>query len=175
MNRNKEKLKKLVHYICANVENPNSLGSVKLNKMLFYSDLYNYGATGEPITGETYIKKPRGPVSKLLPAILEELEKEGKLTARKVVQFGFPKHEYISKIPADVSGFSDIELGIVDDVIRSISNFSATEISEYSHDRVWLLANENEEIPYFTFYVSEPGEINEDDLDWARKSLSGVN
>ncbi len=173
MSRNREKLKNLVHYICDNVENPTSLGSVKLNKMLFYSERYNYGATGTSITGETYIKKPRGPVSKLLPMILVELENEGKLTARQVVQFGFTKHEYISKIPADISAFSKMEIGIVDDVIKSISGLSASEISEYSHDRVWELAEDDSEIPYFTFYVSEPGEISESDWNWARQSLNG--
>ena len=52
------KFKSAVHYICDKASSdPSVLGAIKLNKVLWYSDLINYLITGKPITGETYIEK----------------------------------------------------------------------------------------------------------------------
>src|SRR5438105_15829038 len=93
--RNRDKLKALVHYIIAKCDNPKILGSIKLNKVLWVSDLWAYVTWGHPITGEHYVKQQFGPVASTL-GILRELQAEGKIVVREMVRFGRPKTDYIA-------------------------------------------------------------------------------
>ena len=68
------KFKSAVHYICDKASSdPSVLGAIKLNKVLWYSDVINYLITGKPITGETYIKRQHGPVPKDIIRAIDEL------------------------------------------------------------------------------------------------------
>jgi hypothetical protein len=55
MEFNPNKFKALVHYICYRADK-DDLGATKLNKTLWYVDLWVYLINGSPMTGETYIK-----------------------------------------------------------------------------------------------------------------------
>ena len=54
---NRVKFKALVHYICWRCEDPRLLGTVKLNKVLWYAERIWYFRTGQPIVGATYLKQ----------------------------------------------------------------------------------------------------------------------
>src|SRR5438552_3689164 len=103
--RNREKLKALVHYVAARCEDPRVLGSIKLNKVLWLSDLHSYVTTGTPITGERYIKRQFGPVAASMVGILTELQQEEKLIVREIeAPNGKIKTDYIAlKRPTNIS------------------------------------------------------------------------
>ena len=53
----------VAHYVIARTE-PSKLGYVKLNKILWYSDLEHYRRHGVSLTGLThYTRMPQGPMS----------------------------------------------------------------------------------------------------------------
>lgn len=54
-----DKLRELVLYVCTASEGDESFGSVKLNKLLFYSDFLSYLQHGIPITGQEYQSRGR--------------------------------------------------------------------------------------------------------------------
>ena len=93
--RDRDKLKLLVHYIISRCEDPNILGSIKLNKVLWVSDLWAYVKRGQPITGEHYIKQQFGPVASTV-GIMQELVAERKIIVRQRDVFGHPKTDYIA-------------------------------------------------------------------------------
>lgn len=168
-----EKFKSAVHYICDKASSdPSVLGAIKLNKVLWYSDVINYLITGKPITGETYIKRQHGPVPKDVIRAIDELSKEGKVVRGKVGHFGFMKNEYISIVDSDKSIFSAAEISLIDEAFEHVClNHTAKSISEETHSIIWKIAEMGEEMPYFTAFASSSGEINEEDMQWAKSKI----
>ena len=69
---NMEKFEEAVHYICSTCTEEDRLGAVKLNKILYYSDMLHYAKTGASITGATYAKRQRGPAPKQIRPAMEK-------------------------------------------------------------------------------------------------------
>jgi hypothetical protein len=170
MTRNRNKLKTLVHYIASRVEDPSMLGSIKLNKVLWVSDLWAYVDWGVPITGERYVKQQFGPVAITMPALLDELQAEKKLVVRRTEVHGNPKVDYIAlSRPENISQeFSADEISLVDEAIEFVClHHTAMEISDRSHDIIWELAEIGEEIPYVAMLASRLDAVTKDDVRWA--------
>jgi len=166
------KFKSLVHYICWRCSgDPSKLGSVKLNKTLWLSDLAAYYHRGHPITGARYVKRKFGAVPKAILPVLDDLETEGVLTVRDAEHYGKRKREYIVHKDASSDFLLPDEREIVERMIEIVcEGHTATSISEASHDHIWKAAEEGEEIPHFTVFAN-PGEITADDWEWARLQL----
>lgn len=173
-----DKLRALVHYICFRAPNPRTLGTTKLNKILFYSDMEAYLQLGEPITGETYIKHQYGPVSQHLAEALKALEDERAIAISEASGYNtFVGEPYMQRLyfslrrpPLDL--FSADEISIADQMVGTICEaFSAREISDLSHDIVWESAEIGEALPYETAFVHTLGQITPEDLDWAEDLL----
>lgn len=167
MQRNREKIKSLAHYVISQCPNPEVLGSIKLNKVLWVSDLWAYVARGEPITGEHYIKRQFGPVVASMVGILDELKVEERIAVRQAPRGG--KVDYFALTEPDLSLFTAEEISLVDDAIRFVClEHSANEISERTHDIIWKLAEIGEGIPLHAMLASELGEVTPEDVEWAK-------
>ncbi len=168
---NEEKFKNLILYVCSKCD-PKELGSTKLNKVLWYSDMFSYLYLEKPITGETYIKLQFGPVPKDILTIIAEMKCADQIVIKDAELFGYGKKEYIALKKPDLASFSANEISLVDDLIEYVCReHTAKEISEESHDEIWKLAEIGEEIPYYAFLASKRGEIDKEDIEWAMKSL----
>lgn len=167
--RKREKLKKLVHYVVSQCE-PESLGAIKLNKVLWVADLNQYAATGTPLTGEVYVKQQMGPVAGSLVGILSELQSEKKLVVRRRLAYGNPKVDYIAlSEPENLSAtFTADEISVVHRAMEFVCAQTAHEISERTHDIIWQLAEIGEEIPYEAMYASRLDGVTKDDVKWAK-------
>src|SRR5580658_775606 len=151
----KDKFKGLVHYICWKSTDPSRLGAVKLNKILWFSDIIAFATLGESITGAPYIKRRSGPVPKPILPALRELVNENRVRIEEVEYFGRPKKQYISLCEPDRSIFTDEQLRIIDDALKSIAeHHTASSISNLTHDDIWKLVEDGEEIPYFAVFAS---------------------
>jgi hypothetical protein len=172
----KDKFKTLVHYICWRCEDPDKLGAIKLNKVLWFADTIAFCKTGKPITGVQYVKQKFGPVPKPILPILRELATERKLLIQDIPFYGKTKRHYISLRDPDFSTFTAEQLEIIDDVLKTIVfEHSAESISDLTHDRVWKLAEVGETIPHFAALACQLGKINEDDIAWAKTRLDAYN
>src|SRR5438045_3058966 len=69
-----KKLGELMLYIARKSENHELFGSVKLNKILFFSDFAAYSRYGKAITGAEYRRLDLGPAPKRLVPVREKLE-----------------------------------------------------------------------------------------------------
>ena len=168
--RNRDKLKLLVHYIIARCEDPNILGSIKLNKALWVSDLWAYVKWDQPITGEHYVKQQFGPVASIV-GILQELQAEGKIVVRQRDMFGNTKTDYIALVsPENISQqFTADQMSLIHDAIEFVClGHTAMGISGKTHDLIWQLAEIGEEIPYEAMWACRLDGVTKDDVKWAQ-------
>lgn len=155
------KLKEAVHYICATCTATDRLGAVKLNKILYYSDMLHYAETGQSITGATYVKRQRGPVPKQVVPAIESLCSDSRLEVRNVSVFDLVRRGSEAIGVTEIRQFSSDEIERINQMIRFVCDHSANEISDISHTIVWEAADLGEELPYETFLVSYLGEVDD--------------
>jgi uncharacterized phage-associated protein len=168
-----QKLNQLVHYICSETKgDPSTLGAVKLNKIIWFSEVFAFIECGKSITDEQFIKLQYGPVPKNILSSLSSLEDDGLLAIRSEHFHGYRQKQYISLDDPDKSFLSKKEKVIVDDVINLIcNNHTATSISDLTHNDLWNMAAEGEEIPLAAIFSMTPGAVIEDDELWAKSML----
>lgn len=167
MQFDRQKFKEAIVYIASHCE-PDRLGAVKLNKVLYFSDMLNYASSGEAITWAEYKKRPMGPTSDYVPRALRELEKESRLKISEVNYFGYLKKQYEPISKPDLSRFREKEIALIDEVIDFVCNKnSATTISDYSHNAAWDSVSFGDPITYNSVFHIFDNVVSEEDLDWA--------
>ncbi len=171
MGFDRERFKTLVHYVCYRCGDPQRLGKVKLNKILWFSDMITFERTGKALTGESYVKLQFGPVPRHIDDAVQELSERGLLSVRRPEMQYEPTLFFAAERPA-LKDFSAEEISLVDALLEEIcQNHTATSISRVTHDAIYDLAEMGEEIPYEAFLASQLGEITEQDLRWAQGEL----
>lgn len=128
-----KKFKELVIYVAQKSNDDPKFGSIKLNKIVAYSEMVHFANTGKSITGASYMKQPMGVVARCMKPVLGELAKAGEL-----VIVPKERHGYTAKVPtalrsANVDEFTASEIVAVDEVLRSLQNHHGTSSSELSH------------------------------------------
>lgn len=167
-----DKYKSAVHYIIDGCENPLTLGSVKLNKILFYSDGEIFLKEKKSITSDIYIKRQFGPVPKNIINILKELENEGKIAISKKKYDSYNHTVFFSLADVDLTCLNAQEVDVLNAYRETICNdYTAKKISEKTHNEIWEMADIGEEIPLYTIYAANLGEINETDIEYIEKSI----
>jgi Protein of unknown function (DUF4065) len=170
---NREKFKNLVRYVCWKCENNTTLGAIKLNKVLLYSERAFYLRSGEPLTGETFVKRQFGPAPLHVLEVLRELQDEHIIAIKDTIEYGKSKRRFINlNTDPDLSMFTKEELAIVDRVAQDICwRHTARSISDKTHDDIWEMAEMGQEIPLFTVYAVQ-GEVDETDFAWAKSEVA---
>ena len=161
-----EKFKALVHFIVHEcLDNPGRLGSVRLNKALWFTDMTSYQMTGASVTSEKYVRRKMGPVPATILRTIRELEQEGKIVVQGRKTYYDP-YRYISLVDPD-SCLSQSDRSLAREAINFVCGHSANEISNTTHDEVWSAAKEGEEIPLYATLATGKGTITDDVKIWA--------
>jgi uncharacterized phage-associated protein len=128
------------------------VGDVYLNKVLFFSDAFALQHLGEPITGARYQKLPLGPAMRALVPLRNEMIEGGEVSVDMV---GKRRVTRALRKP-DMSIFSDDEIELVERVIDLFRGYSATVVSDASHDLSpgWNLVEIGEDIPLQSQLIS---------------------
>ena len=164
---NRAKLKALVHYVIAKSD-PSRLGSIRLNKIVWFADTFFYRRDGASITGEQFVKRQHGPVPMHILNILRDLEQEDKIIVRDRQSVAGPMRDLVSLSAPDTTSLSADEIAIIEDVRSSIcGSHTAMSISELSHDQIWEAAEMGEEIPLAATLASVAGVMTADVTKWA--------
>ena len=164
---NMAKLKDMVHSIVASVS-AEQLGMTKLNTILWFSDREAFLKFGATLSGDTYIRRPKGPVSASLDDAISSLKKEAVLSVSE--QQGEPKHLFHSLIEPTATHLSLEELQLINNQIDRIKPLTADEASELSCDYTWRIYDDDEEIDIVSV-LARPGEITAEGLAWAKSVL----
>ena len=165
-----DRFKNLVHYIIGQcTDRPDQLGAIRLNKALWFSDVIAYQMTGTSITGETYLKRERGPAPQHILQAIRQLSEEGKITVVEP-RYEFDTRKFYEREPAP-EDLSEEHKQLVHAVLGCMLRNTANQVSEMSHDIIWKMAAEGEEIPLYATLASNPGEMTEEFFGWARSIL----
>jgi hypothetical protein len=174
MQFDRAKLKAVILYACASCE-PSQLGSVKLNKVLYFLDMIHYAVVGTPVTGATYRKRTFGPTCDQLLGTLAELIREKAVELRHVDYFGYCKSEYIAKIPPEKNRLSADEVSLLNEVLEFVCRQNtAKTISEFSHNTAWELADFGDILTYRSAFHLFPNEVSPEALEWGLTQAAEV-
>lgn len=167
-----ERLAAATHYVIAR-HHPSHMGATKLNKVLWFADCEHYRRHGRTITGEAaYVRKPNGPCTAQFDATLGLLKERGAICEESVPTYiGYPRREFHSLVPPDVSLFSGEEIDILNEVAKEIARLTAQEASDLSHDDLWTETPSNGLMPVAAGAVKVGG-LAADDMDWARAAFA---
>lgn len=138
------RLSELVLYIAQRTKGYADFGAVKLNKTLYHSDMEHYRVYGRPLTGAQYHRIQKGPVPKHILVAERTLKERGALE----IDTTSMTHKRIAKRDADLTGFSEEQIKIVDRQIERLKSMTSTEVSDDSHDIRWHAVNHQGRIPY---------------------------
>jgi Protein of unknown function (DUF4065) len=171
--KNEHKLAELILYISQKCADDPTYGSVKLNKILCFSDFLFHAYHHRGITNVEYQKLPNGPAPRPLVSVRDYLIKNGALGMQEVqLRGGHVQKRPVNLRPPDLSKFNGAEIAVVDGFIEQFKGASADRTSEISHELVgWLVVDENETIPYRTFLFSNPP-ISDEERTRARELKS---
>ncbi len=166
------KYESVAHYIiyaARNAPEHKKIGYTKLNKMLYYSDFLSYFKYKKPITGDSYIRKQHGPVPEKIEMIVGNLKKNGKIIEiPQIFESGHQRKKLLPMSEPDLENIDKTALPIIHEMIESLIDFSAQEISQFSHDIVWKSFKMGEKIPYYMSYiVFGCCDVNDSDMLWA--------
>ena len=141
--KNVAKLKEMVGYIiCALQE----VGPTKLNKLMFYSDFYNYKLYGRSISGLEYRAIQYGPVPLHYATIYDNIEG---ITKRIFISHNISSST-LSCRPVTPAELEANEISTINFVLEKLGSLSVAEIVDLSHrEEGWIKYSANHEIiPY---------------------------
>ena len=124
--------------------NGSQLGSVKLNKILWFADVKMVELGKEQITGDTYIRKDYGPVSKHLNYILRTLASERSIKIER--ENPDSMWLYTPLKDADINAIKEDEKSIIDKYIEDFRYMAPSDISNMTHTPYWQNLNNNDKM-----------------------------
>ncbi len=149
------KFRELALYISEKSAEDPRFGSVKLNKILYFSDFEAYRRLGQSITGATYRKLSEGPAPREMLPQRDVMLDSGDIAMEHRPYFAGIQQRVVPKRGARTDLFSAAELAVVNETIEALRHMTAREASDFSHRELgWLAADPGEDIPYDTAWLS---------------------
>ena len=170
-----DKMREAILYVCVASQADEAFGSVKLNKLLFYTDFQAYLRRGKSVTGQEYQKLKNGPAPRVMLPLLEQMKRDGELAIANTTFRGWRQKRPLALRDPNLSSFTADEIAEIDQVLRQFLHYTATQISNLSHDfQGWKLAKEGETIPYSSALLRHE-ELTDHERQWAQElDLTGV-
>jgi len=154
--KNLDKFKEVLLYVLSKVGSKPNVGESVIYKLLYFIDFNYYEKHEEQLIGATYIRNNYGPTPKEFIKIVEDMEGKD-LVKVQDNYFQYPQTKYLPLRKPDLSKINTREQKVIDDVINSLSDMNAKQISEYSHNDVpWQTTEEGEVIDYESVFYRTP-------------------
>ncbi|MCF8361598.1 MAG: DUF4065 domain-containing protein [Prolixibacteraceae bacterium] len=160
-----EKFKNILLYILEHCAGKPNVGETLLYKLLYFSDFNYYELYEEHLSGAEYRKLPFGPVPHKIESIINTMMEQQQLQRIKTEYHGYPQTRFIPLVKPNLKELKASEKDIIDKVIEQFSDWSASAISNYSHqDMPWKATSEAEIIDYeLAFYREPPFSVRNDE------------
>jgi uncharacterized phage-associated protein len=121
----------------------------KLFKILYFADQKHLVKFGSPISLDSYIAMPKGPVPSISYDILKAVKKEGLAASYSDI---FSRYLIVenfnvkAKVKADLDYFSKSEIDCLNESIKENKDLSFEVLTNKSHDKAWENADKNSNI-----------------------------
>lgn len=154
--KNLEKFKEVFLYILEKVGAKPNVGETVIYKLLYFIDFDFYEKYEKQLIGATYIKNHHGPTPVEFAAIANDMQKSGEIEKLKSKYFQYPQKKYLPLRGSDLSKLSALEKEHIDDVLVRLSDKSAKELSEYSHEDIpWKIHESGEVLSYESVFYRD--------------------
>jgi hypothetical protein len=148
------KFAELILYVASRMAGDPSYGSVKFNKVLFFSDFLHYAVYGTPISGVEYVRHPLGPAPRGIKTLQERLISSGDADLAILRKGGRAQKILFPKRDIDIDMFRSSEIAVVNEVIDALKDNTMDEVSNLSHRYLaWKSAHERATIPYDAIFL----------------------
>lgn len=155
--KNFSKFKEVLLYILTEIGARPNVGQTVLYKLLYFIDFNFYEKYEEQFMGAVYIKNHHGPTPVHFKKVVEEMEEAGDLESVSSKYFDYRQTKYLPRRLPDLALMSANELQMIDEVISSLGNRSASQLSDYSHgDTPWMSASDGELLKYEMVFYRTP-------------------
>lgn len=161
--RNVERFKEVLLYILNKVGAKPNVGETVIYKLLYFIDFDYYERYEEQLIGATYIKNRFGPTPIEFKKIVNQMIEDGEIERLKSKYFQYEQTKYLPLRKPNLSRLRASEIEVIDDVLNRLAEWSAAQISEYSHNDVpWLTTDEGKPLEYeAVFYRTPPYSVRE--------------
>lgn len=159
------KYKEVILYFANKIRN-DTLGKVKLMKLLYYLDFDFFEKYHRSVTGDIYLRMPLGPVPKNAEFILKKMQEEGliKIEKRKMPEIGFNDMQLIIPLRMQTTQkLSKEEIQMLDEIACKWEKLTGREMTNASHGEApWIATEPDKEIDYnLTFYRNNYNEMKD--------------
>jgi putative zinc finger/helix-turn-helix YgiT family protein len=124
------KLSNAVRYFCLTEE---GVIKTKLNKLLFYADFKYFKESATSITGLRYAHGTWGPIPDNYAILIAALQQRGEISVEEVEYPRYAGEKLVNLRPPDLNVFSPGELEVLVEVAKHFRPWTASKISEFSH------------------------------------------
>lgn len=146
--------------------NNEHLGLTKLHKLLYYVDFDHFERHLKPITGDTYIKQPYGPVPQNARAMLTDMQQRGQITVTNKQVINFTRQAFTAIGGLETAHLSAAEIATVDKVIQRWATQTTNQIVAATHGEApWRSVEFWEVIPYETALDRQTDDLSDPDAD----------
>lgn len=154
--KNLKKFKEILLYILEKVGAKPNIGETAIYKLLYFIDFDYYEKFEEQLIGATYIKNKYGPTPVEFKKIVQEMAEKKEIEHVKSSYFQYEQKKYLPLRQPDLSVLNARETAHIDDVLARLSDKSAKELSDYSHDDVpWKIHKQGEKISYESVFYRD--------------------
>lgn len=152
-----EKFKEVFLYILNKIGSKPNIGETVLYKLFYFIDFDFYEKFEEQLIGATYIKNRYGPTPVEFKKIVEKMIKDKEIVKVESKFFQYPQTKYLPLRKSDLSKLKANEIDVIDDVLTRLSDMTAAQISDYSHNDVpWLTTADGKPIEYESVFYRTP-------------------
>lgn len=159
---NEEKYKNVILFFANKAQN-NTLGKLKMMKLLYFFDFDFFEKYEKSITGDEYLRFENGPAPRMAEKILKEMNgKEIKITKKKIGA-GYNDQHHISPLQEfNFKLFTKEELLMMEEIADKWEKFSGSEMKNASYGEApWIATKPNNVIDYnLAYYRNKYGEMN---------------
>lgn len=154
--KNLRKFKEVLLYILEKVGAKPNIGETAIYKLLYFIDFDYYEKFEEQLIGATYIKNRYGPTPVEFAKIVDDMKERREIEQVTSKYFQYDQKKYLPLREPDISVLNARELEHINDVLARLSDKSAKELSDYSHnDMPWRAHKQGERISYESVFYRD--------------------
>jgi len=154
---NLTKFRQVLMYILDRVGAKPNIGETVIYKLLYFIDFDYYERYEEQLIGAKYQKNHFGPTPVEFAKVVEKMIEKKEVEKVKSKYFEYPQTKYLPLKKPDLSKLSARELELIDEVLNRLSDMTATQISEYSHQDIpWKTAEDGAIMEYESVFYRTP-------------------
>lgn len=154
--KNLKKFKEVLLYVLEKVGAKPNIGETAIYKLFYFIDFDYYEKFEEQLVGATYIKNRFGPTPVEFAKIVDDMKKKKEIERVSSKYFQYEQKKYLPLRRPDLSVLSAREVAHIDDVLARLSDKSAKELSDYSHEDIpWKVHKQGEKMSYESVFYRD--------------------